>query len=165
MTDTINDPNAIETDANTLSFGLSCVGGVPSADNMNESEEDFILSNAEVYALLSKDATVRSEDQLSEVFKAVHKYTRRFNGCIGRIQDFTEAQKESLTQLLEELRDSLLAKAFVSQTTGEELRLHKYEASKLMDLMSGGSEPDEAKCLIPSLKERLVVTQPLSTPP
>ena len=53
-----------------------------------------------------------------------------------------------------QLRDSLLAKAFVSETTGEELRLHKYEAAKLMDLMSGGSEPDEAKCLVPSLKER-----------
>ena len=72
---TTNPNNNI--DANTLSFGLSCVGGVPSAQNMNESEEDFILSNAEVYALLSKDATVRSEDQLSDVFKSVHKYTKR----------------------------------------------------------------------------------------
>ena len=64
---------------------------------------------------------------------------------MGRIHDYTDSQKEALTQLLEELRDSLLAKVFTDSVSGEVQQLHKYEAAKLMDLMSATSDPDEAK--------------------
>jgi len=135
------------TDASTLSFGTLF-------DLNTQSSNDPILSVAEVYTLtnhfLTLDSATSAEDQ-NEILKKVHGYSKRFHGMgMGGIT--TDGQFEQLNNMLVDLRDGLTRKAFLSNTTGEELKLHEYEASKLMDLMSTTSGSDEAKCLIPSLK-------------
>ena len=63
-------------------------------------------------------------------------------------------EKENRGRNIEDLKELLLQKTYNNPTTGEETRLHKYEASKLIDLMSLTSDPEEAFCLIPSLEGR-----------
>lgn len=57
-----------------------------------------------------------------------------------------------MINILGDLRNSLLQKSFIDVNSGVELKLHEYEVSKLIDLMSTTSETEEAKCLIPSLR-------------
>mmetsp|Transcript_19161 Transcript_19161/g.39912 ORF Transcript_19161/g.39912 Transcript_19161/m.39912 type:complete len:167 (-) Transcript_19161:111-611(-) len=137
------------TDASTLSFGAL----FPAPDDL-EATTDPILSVAEVYAITNHflQNSAGSEEDANEVLKKVHGYGRRFHGMgMGGIS--TGGQFEQLNNMLQDLRDGLLKKTFMSNSTGEELKLHEYEASKLMDLMSTTSTSDEAKCLIPSLKK------------
>ncbi|GMI23462.1 hypothetical protein TrRE_jg1024 [Triparma retinervis] len=135
------------TDASTLTFGS--LFPPPTSET---AETDPILSVAEVYTITNHFINASNDDDTNEVLKKVHAYGRRFHG-MGMSGISTSVQFEQLNNMLQDLRDVLLKKSFVSNTTGEELRLHEYEASKLMDLMSTTSTSDEAKCLIPSLKK------------
>ena len=127
------------SDVNTLTFGPT----LPS------SSAYAIMSLSEVYLLLSSTSSSGNNSVLDSCLN----YSKRFNN-LGNMSGITDMEKENRGRNIEDLKELLLQKTYSNPTTGEETRLHKYEASKLIDLMSLTSDPEEAFCLIPSLEGR-----------
>ena len=125
-------------DASTLDFG--------HLDMSNIS----ILSTVEVLAITSKTKSSSSEDDYTDVFNKVHKYSKRFSSLRGAIGG-ADLDLNLLSSSLDALRSTLLNRTYTDQSTGTELTLHQFEAVQLINLMTATSTPDEAIVLIPSL--------------
>ncbi|CAJ1936720.1 unnamed protein product [Cylindrotheca closterium] len=112
-----------------------------------EFDDIHILSNAQVAVILQVSArsAVNRDEELNEVYRKTQKYVERFNTMTN-----PEKENQELVEELDNLQDALAS--FRKETDdGEELELHSFEVSALMNLVVTDTSVEEAIALIPSL--------------
>ncbi|KAL3936207.1 MAG: hypothetical protein SGBAC_008423 [Bacillariaceae sp.] len=112
-----------------------------------EFDDIHILSNAQVAVILQVSArsAVNRDEELNEVYRKTQKYVERFNTMTN-----PEKENQELVEELDNLQDALAS--FRKETEdGEELELHSFEVSALMNLVVTDTSIEESIALIPSL--------------